>query len=109
MQGSAASFIKTEFFILKAHGDAAKVGSGIILTDVDYRNVLFRQRRIRVYFCDVHNVYYRVRRRIDDGSGDNAALELYRRQLCPGSGPSHFALMVEEDITGVEKDRWLQT
>jgi hypothetical protein len=26
--------------------------------------------------------------------------------FAPGSGPSHFALMVEEDITGVEKDRW---
>jgi len=35
---------KREFFILKAHGDAAKAGNGIILTDLDYRNILFRQR-----------------------------------------------------------------
>jgi hypothetical protein len=26
--------------------------------------------------------------------------------FAPGSGPSHFALMVEEDTTRVERDRW---
>lgn len=33
-----------EFFILKAHGDAAKVGDGIVLTEIDYRELLYRQR-----------------------------------------------------------------
>ena len=26
----------------------------------------------------------------------------------PTSGPSHYALMAEEDLTNVEKDRWLR-
>ena len=26
----------------------------------------------------------------------------------PGSGPNHFALMADEDITGVEKERWFK-
>jgi len=28
--------------------------------------------------------------------------------FAPGSGPSHFALMAEEDVTSVEKDRWFK-
>jgi len=36
-----------EFFILKAHGDAAKVGDGIVLTETDYRELLYRQRASR--------------------------------------------------------------
>ena len=35
---------RREFFILKAHGDATKLGNKIVLTDVDYRNLLFGQR-----------------------------------------------------------------
>src|SRR4028119_628345 len=32
---------RREFFILKAHGDAAKLGNGIVLTETDYRKILY--------------------------------------------------------------------
>jgi len=98
---------KREFFILKAHGDAAKVGSGIILTDVDYRNVLFRQRAYQSLLSAMFTMFTIV---FVGASMTDPEIMLLLNYIAdsfaPGSGPSHFALMVEEDITGVEKDRW---
>ena len=39
---------KREFFILKAHGDASRVGNGIILTEVDYETSSIGSVRIKV-------------------------------------------------------------
>jgi hypothetical protein len=98
---------KREFFILKAHGDAAKVGSGIILTDVDYRNVLFRQRAYQSLLSAMFTMFTVV---FVGASMTDPEIMLLLNYIAdsfaPGSGPNHFALMAEEDITGVEKDRW---
>jgi hypothetical protein len=98
---------KREFFILKAHGDAAKVGNGIILTDVDYRNILFRQRAYQSLLSAMFTMFTVV---FVGASMTDPEIMLLLNYIAdsftPGSGPSHFALMVEEDITGVEKDRW---
>jgi hypothetical protein len=98
---------KREFFILKAHGDAAKVGSGIILTDVDYRNILFRQRAYQSLLSAMFTMFTIV---FVGASMTDPEIMLLLNYIAdsfaPGSGPSHFALMVEEDITRVERDRW---
>lgn len=100
---------KREFFILKAHGDAAKVGSGIILTDADYRNILFQQRAYQSLLSAMFTMFTVV---FVGASMTDPEVKLLLNYIAdsfaPGSGPSHFALMVEEDITGVEKDRWFK-
>lgn len=100
---------KREFFILKAHGDAAKVGSGIILTDADYRNILFQQRAYQSLLSAMFTMFTIV---FVGASMTDPEIMLLLNYIAdsfaPGSGPSHFALMVEEDITGVEKDRWFK-
>jgi hypothetical protein len=100
---------KREFFILKAHGDAAKAGNQIILTDVDYRNILFRQRAYQSLLSAMFTMFTIVF--VGASMTDpeiNLLLNYIADSFSPGAGPSHFALMIEEDITGVEKDRWFK-
>lgn len=100
---------KREFFILKAHGDAAKVGNGIILTDADYRNILFRQRAYQSLLSAMFTMFTIIF--IGASMTDPEILLLMNYivdSFASGSGPNHFALMAEEDITEVEKDRWFK-
>jgi hypothetical protein len=98
---------KREFFILKAHGDASKLGNDVILTDVDYRNLLFRQRGYQSLLSAMFTMFTIV---FVGASMTDPEITLLLNYISdaftPSSGPSHYALMAEEDITQVEKDRW---
>ncbi len=100
---------KREFFILKAHGDVAKIGNGIILTDADYRNVIFRQRAYQSLLSAMFTMFTII---FIGASMTDPEIMLLLNYLAdsftPGSGPNHFALMAEEDVTSVEKDRWFK-
>lgn len=100
---------KREFFILKAHGDAAKVTNGIILTDVDYRNLLFRHRGYQSLLSAMFTMFTIVF--VGASMTDPEILLLLNYisdAFTPSSGPSHFAALAQEDITDVEKDRWFK-
>ncbi|MER8464528.1 SIR2 family protein [Mesorhizobium sp. M1396] len=100
---------KREFFILKAHGDAAKVGNGIILTEIDYRNILYRQRAYQSLLSAMFTMFTIV---FVGASMTDPEIKLLLNYIAdafaPGSGPNHYAVMTEQDITGVEKDRWFK-
>jgi SIR2-like domain len=100
---------RREFFILKAHGDAAKVGNGIILTDADYRNILFRQRAYQSLLSAMFTMFTIIF--VGASMTDPEIMLLLNfivDSFSTGSGPSHFAVMAQEDITEVEKDRWFK-
>ena len=100
---------KREFFILKAHGDAAKLANEVILTDVDYRNILFRQRAYQSLLSAMFTMFTIIF--VGASLTDPEIILLLNYiadSFAPSSGPSHFAVMAEEDITGVEKDRWFK-
>jgi hypothetical protein len=100
---------KREFFILKAHGDAAKIGNEIILTDADYRNVLFRHRAYKSLLSAMFTMFTIVFIGASMTDPETMLLLNYLADsFAPTSGPNHFALMAEEDITSVEKDRWFK-
>lgn len=100
---------KREFFILKAHGDASRVGNGIILTEADYRNIIYRQRAYQSLLSSMFTLFTVV---FVGASLADPEIRLLLNYIAdafsPTSGPYHFALMAEEDITTVEKDRWLR-
>lgn len=100
---------KREFFILKAHGDASRVGNGIILTEIDYRNIIYRQRAYQSLLSAMFTMFTFV---FVGASMTDPEIKLLLSYIAdvfaPTSGPCHFALMAEEDITQVEKDRWLR-
>jgi hypothetical protein len=100
---------KREFFILKAHGDAARLGNGIILTDADYRNILYGQRAYQSLLSAMFTMFTIIF--VGASMTDpevNLLLGYIADSFSSGSGPSHYALMAEEDTTEVERQRWLK-
>lgn len=100
---------KRDFFILKAHGDAAKPGNGIVLTEADYREILYRQRAYQSLLSSIFTMYTLV---FVGGSMSDPELLLLLNYIADSystsSGPYHFALMAKEDINEVERKRWLK-
>ncbi|WP_263408832.1 SIR2 family NAD-dependent protein deacylase [Terriglobus tenax] len=100
---------KREFFILKAHGDAARSGNGIILTDGDYRNILYGQRAYQSLLSAMFTMFTIIF--VGASMTDpevNLLLGYIADSFSPGSGPTHYALMAAEDTTEVERERWLK-
>jgi hypothetical protein len=116
---SASSFVdagdvhrklsRSEFFLLKAHGDAARVGNGIILTEVDYRKLLYGNPGYRSILSVMFTMFSVVF--VGASMADpeiNLLLGYIADAFSSTSGPMHYALLAEEDITEAERERWLQ-
>lgn len=100
---------RREFFILKAHGDATKLGNQIILTDVDYRNLLFRQRAYQSLLSAMFTMFTFIFVGASMADPEISLLLSYiADSFSPNAGPTHYALLAAEDITQVEKDRWFK-
>lgn len=100
---------KREFFILKAHGDAARVGNGIVLTELDYRSIIHRHRAYQSLLSAMFTMFTIV---FVGVSMSDPEIKILLSQIgdaySESAGPSHFALMAEEDVTSVEKQQWLR-
>ena len=100
---------KREFFVLKAHGDASRVGNGIVLTELDYRSIIHRHRAYQSLLSAMFTMFTIV---FVGVSMSDPWIKILLSQIgdaySESSGPSHFALMAEDDVTNVEKQRWLR-
>lgn len=114
---SASSFVdagdvhrrlsRREFFLLKAHGDANRVGNGIVLTEVDYRDLLYKNPGYRSLLSVMFTMYSMVF--VGASMADpeiNLLLGYISDAFSSTSGPVHYALLAEEDITEAEQERW---
>lgn len=100
---------RREFFILKAHGDATKLGNKIVLTDVDYRNLLFGQRAYQSLLSAMFTMFTFIFVGASMTDPEISLLLSYiADSFSPNAGPTHYALMAEEDVTQVERDRWFK-
>jgi hypothetical protein len=100
---------RREFFILKAHGDATKVGNKIVLTDVDYRNLLFGQRAYQSLLSTMFTMFTFIFVGASMADPEISLLLSYvADSFSPNAGPTHYALMAAEDVTQIEKDRWFK-
>lgn len=103
------SLSSREFFILKAHGDATRSGDGIILTDQDYRNILFRESAYQHMLATMFSMYTVVF--VGASMTDpevNLMLNYVASTFAPDSGPTHYALLTKEKVNEVEKERWFK-
>jgi hypothetical protein len=100
---------RREFFILKAHGDATKLSNEIVLTDVDYRKLLFGQRAYQSLLSAMFTMFTFVFVGASMADPEISLLLSYiADSFSPNAGPTHYALMAAEDVTEVEKDRWFK-
>ncbi len=100
---------RREFFLLKAHGDANRVGNGIVLTEVDYRNLLYSNPGYRSLLSVMFTMYSMVF--VGASMADpeiNLLLGYIADAFSSTAGPVHYALLANEDITEAERERWLQ-
>ncbi len=93
-------------FILKAHGDARRAPSEIILTENDYRNIIYKERGyqsvLQSLFSTTHVLFL-------GASLKDPELRLilgYIHNIFHGGSPDHFAFMSKDDLTQTEIDRW---
>lgn len=100
--------LQRKFFILKAHGDAAKPGNGIILTTGDYR-ALQRERAYQSVLASIFslNSVFFVGVSLSDPEL-MVLLDYLADTFEPGSRPIHYALVAEEEVNAVERERWLR-
>jgi hypothetical protein len=100
--------LQRQFFILKAHGDAAKPGNGIILTINDYRG-LARERAYQSLLASIFtlNTVLFIGVSLNDPEL-LVMLDYLADTFEPGSRPIHYALIAEQEINPVEKERWLK-
>ena len=100
---------KRDFFILKAHGDASRVGNGIVLTELDYRSIIYSHRAYQSLLSAIFTMFTIV---FVGVSMSDPEIKLLLSQIgdaySANAGPSHFALMGQDDVTNVEKQRWLR-
>jgi len=100
---------KREFFILKAHGDAAKPGNGIVLTEADYREIIYRERGYQSLLSAMFTMFTVV---FVGGSMTDPELLLLLNYIANAftttAGPVHYALMPDDQINAVESARWFK-
>ena len=97
-----------EFFILKAHGDASQTGNGIILTEHDYRTILYRERAYQSLLSAMFTLFTVIFVGASLMDPEINLLLRYIASTFQSSGPTHYALMPEEDVTEVERIRWFK-
>ncbi|WP_295187807.1 SIR2 family protein [uncultured Brevundimonas sp.] len=103
------SLSKREFFILKAHGDAARIGEGIILTEQDYRELLFKEPAYQHMLATMFSMYSVVF--VGASMTDpevNLMLNYVASTFLPETGPTHYAALTKEEISQVESERWFR-
>lgn len=103
------SLSRREFFILKAHGDASRSGDGIILTEQDYRAVLFKEPAYQHMLATMFSMYTVVF--VGASMTDpelNLMLNYVASTFQPDSGPTHYAALTKEKINEVEMERWFK-
>ncbi|UZD21804.1 SIR2 family protein [Algoriphagus halophytocola] len=94
-----------DFFVLKAHGDA-KTPKEIILTERDYRNIIYNQMG---YQSILHAIFSTNSILFLGVSLDDPELTLllrYIHNIFHGGTPNHYALLPKDKITATEIENW---
>lgn len=100
------NILNNEPFILKAHGDAKSAANEVILTEKDYRNIIFKEKG---YQSVLHVLFSTCNILFLGASLKDPELKLllgYIHNIFHGGSPDHFALISKEEITSTEIDRW---
>lgn len=99
------SLWNNDYFVLKAHGDA-KTPNEIILTEKDYRNIIYNQSG---YQSVLHAIFSTNSILFVGVSLNDPELLLmlgYIHNIFHGGSPQHYALVSKDTITDTEIGRW---
>lgn len=97
---------KRAFFILKAHGDAKTGAEHIILTDKDYRRVLYKEPGYQSALQSIFTMYSVIFLGSSLQDPELRLLLNYINAAFPAGGIPHYALMTTDQIGDTERGRW---
>lgn len=100
------NILTNEPFILKAHGDAKSAANEVILTEKDYRNIIYKEKG---YQSVLHVLFSTCNVLFFGASLNDPDLKLllgFIHNIFHGGSPSHYALINQEKITQTEISRW---
>jgi hypothetical protein len=93
-------------FILKAHGDASSPQQGIILTERDYRDIIFNM----LGYQSILQTLFSTKTILFTGSSlvdpELKLLLSFVHNAFHGGGPKHYALINSAEMNNVEADNW---
>lgn len=95
-----------EFFLLKAHGDALSGASQIVLTDKDYRKLLYQQPGYQSVLQSIFTMYSVIFIGCSLQDPELRLLLNYINAAFPEGGVPHYALMNLAKIGAMERTRW---
>ncbi len=105
---AANNFWKGKFFILKAHGDAKRDVDSIILSQRDYRKVLYREPGYRSLLQAVFSQKSIVFVGVSMTDPEFNQLLDYLHDSYHGGGPTHYLLIDENNCGQVKAKRYLE-
>ena len=97
---------KREFFILKAHGDAKTATEKIVLTDKDYRRLLYQEPGYQSALQSIFTMYSVIFVGCSLQDPELKLLLSYINAAFPQGGIPHYALMTTEATGEIERNRW---
>ena len=97
---------KRSFFILKAHGDAKTAPEHIILTDKDYRRLLYKEPGYQSALQSIFTMYSVIFLGSSLQDPELRLLLNYINAAFPEGGIPHYALMTTDQIGDTERGRW---
>ena len=104
---AANSFWKEDFFIFKAHGDAFNEPSNIILTQTDYRKVLFRENGYRSLLQTMFTSKSMLLLGLSMNDPEFQLLLEYLHDSYHNGGPLHYMLAPENESCNTLMKRYL--
>lgn len=97
---------KRNFFLLKAHGDAQTAAEDIILTDKDYRHLLYKEPGYQSALQSIFTMYSVIFVGCSLQDPELRLLLSYINAAFPQGGTPHYALMTTESTGEIERNRW---
>lgn len=95
-----------KFFLLKAHGDAKTAAENIVLTDKDYRKLLYKEPGYQSVLQSIFTMYSVIFIGCSLQDPELKLLLNYINAAFPEGGIPHYALLSTEATGATERNRW---
>ena len=100
------ALFRRDFFVLKAHGDAYTAADKVVLTDKDYRRLLYRELGYQSVLQSMFTMYSFIFVGCSLQDPELRMLLGYINTAFPEGGTEHFALLKESATYKSERKRW---
>jgi hypothetical protein len=95
-----------ERFILKAHGDSSRAPEEIILTEKDYRRIIYNERGYQSILQAMFSTSNILFLGVSLNDPEINLLLGFIHHIFHGGSPDHYAIMAQDQVTETEIDRW---